>query len=87
MQEIAREICKSVHYHLLDQHNNAGPFYLLFPLRAAYEAFAPASREAGWLQAMMRHIANLSGFEISGKLSSQKPMKYTALRTEYADLA
>jgi hypothetical protein len=34
-QEIAREICKSVHYHILDQHSSAGPFYLLFPLRTA----------------------------------------------------
>ncbi len=30
MQEVAAEICKSVHYHLLDGHNSAGPFYLLF---------------------------------------------------------
>lgn len=87
MQDVAIEICKSVHYRLLDQHSSAGPFYLLFPLRTAYQAFAPASREAAWLQAMMRHIANLSGFEISRKLSSQKPMKYTALKTPYAELA
>jgi hypothetical protein len=85
MQEIATEICKSIHYHLLDEHSSAGPFYLLFPIRKAYRAFAPSSKEAGWLRAIMRHIANLSGFEISRKLSSQKPVKYTAVKTAHVE--
>jgi hypothetical protein len=85
-QEVAIEICKSVHYHLLDHHSSAGAFYLLFPLYMAFQAFAPASREAGWLQAMMMHIANLSGFEISRELRAQTQIKYAASETAYADL-
>jgi len=85
VQEIATEICKSIHYHLLDEHSSAGPFHLLFPIRTAYQAFAPSSKGAGWLRAMMRHIANLSGFEISRKLSSQIPVKYTVVKTAHVE--
>lgn len=68
-QAVATEVCRSVEYHLQDVQSSAGAFFLLFPLKVAYLAFDPASREACWLKVVMSNIADMSGFEISRNLT------------------
>jgi hypothetical protein len=63
-QAIATEICRSAEYHLLEKHSSAGSFFLLFPLRVAYQAFDDRTREKLWLQTIMERITKLSGLEI-----------------------
>jgi hypothetical protein len=52
-QAIATEICRSAQYHLLEEQSSAGAFYLLFPLRVAYQAFEDGDPEKVWLEALM----------------------------------
>jgi hypothetical protein len=41
--DITREICRSIEYHLLGQHENEGSFFLMFPLRIWYVPSHPPS--------------------------------------------
>lgn len=63
-QAIATEICRSAEYHLLEEQGNAGAFFLLFPLRLAYQTFEDGAREKIWLEGLMTRVAELSGWEI-----------------------
>ncbi|CZR65851.1 uncharacterized protein PAC_15751 [Phialocephala subalpina] len=71
-QAVAIEICKSVEYHLAKERRRAGAFFLLFPLRVAWQAFDPADKEALWLQGVMSMIADSTGFEVSRGLTSEQ---------------
>ncbi|KAE9373024.1 hypothetical protein N431DRAFT_503803 [Stipitochalara longipes BDJ] len=71
-QAVATEICKSVEYHLLHPASSAAAFFLLLPLRLAYQTFSPGSKESEWLSGVMRRIADSSGFEISRSLSGKE---------------
>ena len=64
IQVIATEISKSVGYYLSDYCHRAG-VSLLIPLRVAYTAFLPTSRQAKWVDTMIIRIAELNGFDIS----------------------
>ncbi|KUJ11340.1 uncharacterized protein LY89DRAFT_786952 [Mollisia scopiformis] len=70
-QAIAYEICKSVEYLLGAERRRAGAFFLLFPLRVAWQAFNPVDMEAVWLQGIMRIIADSTGFEVSRGLMGE----------------
>ena len=67
---IATEICRTVEYHLAEERNSAGGFFLLFPLTVACQVFEPDSRETKWLGEMMNGVADSSGFEIGRNLSA-----------------
>lgn len=69
-QAIATEICRSAEYHLLGNQSSAGAFFLLFPLRVAYQAFDDSAREKLWLVALMKRVAELSGWEIGRNIGS-----------------
>lgn len=50
-------ICRSVEYHLQSLRQGAGSFYLLFPLRMAYDAVGRDNREIGfWIQDILKQI-------------------------------
>jgi len=68
---IAAEICRSVDYHLLEHQNSAGAFFLLFPLRLAYQTFNEGTNERRWVVGVLEKIAVMSGFEIGRGLSVQ----------------
>ncbi|GME29103.1 hypothetical protein GTA08_BOTSDO07668 [Neofusicoccum parvum] len=58
LYDSATEICRSVDYHLLDCQNGAGSFFLLFPLRMAWQAFGSgASAEAKWVEQVLDNIS------------------------------
>lgn len=69
-QAIATEICRSAEYHLLDDQRSGGAFFLLFPLRIAYQAFEEGAREKQWLEALMQRVADCSGWEIGRNIGS-----------------
>jgi len=71
-QAAATEICKSVEFHLAHPSSSAASFFLLFPLRVAYQTFEPESKEAKWLRGVMTKVADMSGFEISRSLGGQE---------------
>lgn len=68
-QELAIEICKGVEYHLLEERRRAGAFFLMFPLRVAWQAFEPGHPVAIWLEGIMKMIADSTGFEVSRGLA------------------
>ncbi|KAE8445894.1 hypothetical protein EG329_012673 [Mollisiaceae sp. DMI_Dod_QoI] len=76
-RSVAIEICKSVDYHLVDDRRGAGAFFLLFPLRVAWQALHPASPEAVWLKSIMSIIADSTGFEISRGLTRNDVIQAT----------
>jgi hypothetical protein len=65
---VATEICRSVEYHL-DCGNSAGAFYLVFPLRLAWQTFEDGTREKKWCEAVMGRIADRSGWEVGRGLT------------------
>jgi hypothetical protein len=69
---VATEICRSVEYHLLHTASSVAAFFLLFPLRLAYETFKTTSDESQWLSGMMKNIADMSGFEIGRTLGRKE---------------
>ena len=60
---IATEICRSVEYHL-SYGSSAGAFFLIFPLRMAWETFEAGTREKRWCEGVMGIIADVSGWEV-----------------------
>lgn len=58
LYEAATDICRSVDYHLLDFQDGAGSFFILFPLRMAWQAFGSGdSPEAKWVEQVMDGIS------------------------------
>jgi len=52
-------ICRSVEYHLQSMRKGAGSFFLLFPLRMAYDAIGRSNTVIGvWLQNVLQQIHN-----------------------------
>lgn len=50
-------ICRSVEYHLQSMRKGAGSFFLLFPLRMAYDAIGRSNPVIGtWLQNVLQQI-------------------------------
>ncbi|CRG87048.1 hypothetical protein PISL3812_04062 [Talaromyces islandicus] len=50
-------ICRSVEYHLQSMRKGAGSFFLLFPLRMAYDAIGRTNPQIGvWLQSVLQQI-------------------------------
>ena len=64
LEAIAIEICRSADYLL---NSSAGAFFLLFPLRVAYQTLEDETKEKHWLEAIMQRIAEQSGWEIGRK--------------------
>jgi hypothetical protein len=75
-REIALEICRSIEYHMLPIHSNAGSFFTLFPARVAYFAMSRTSREAVWIESILQMVANISGFEVSKTILMEYPGEY-----------
>lgn len=73
-EEIAREICRTVDFHLHKKEHHLGALLLLFPLRVAYKVFEPHSREALWLQGIMFQIADSKGFEMGRHILHDLPL-------------
>jgi hypothetical protein len=71
-QALAIEICKGVEYHLCEERRRAGAFFLMFPLRVAWQAFDPGDPVAVWLEGVMKMIADSTGFEVSRGLSGNE---------------
>ncbi|MCJ1395346.1 hypothetical protein MMC18_009408 [Xylographa bjoerkii] len=74
LEDVAREICRTVEYHLLGFEGRAGGYYLFFPLRIAYHLFEYESAEAKWLRQIMGVIADDSGFELGRHLIELSPI-------------
>jgi hypothetical protein len=52
-------ICRSVEYHIQSMQKGAGSFFLLFPLRMAYDAIGRSNAVIGaWLQNVLQQIQN-----------------------------
>jgi hypothetical protein len=66
---VAIEICKSVEYYLHKERRGGGTFFLLFPLRLAWQTFKPSSTEATWIQGIMEMVADSTAIEISRGLT------------------
>lgn len=73
--EPARDICRSVEYHVRPAHAQAGAFYMLMPVRMAYYALPKWSREARWLASILRKAADASGFELARNLLEDIPIR------------
>ena len=71
LYDSAFEICRSAEYHLAPPHECAGAFFLLFPLRIAYDEFDSCSPVRTWIETFMEHIATRSGFSISRGILQQ----------------
>lgn len=57
---------------MLDESNGAWAFFLLFPLRLAYQRFARGSRVSRWLEDVMERVTDSSGFEIGRSLGGNE---------------
>ena len=80
--ELAVNICRSVEYHLRPKHIQAGAFYILMPARTAYRALPKQSREARWLENILKKIADASGFEIARNMLDIAPTREERLQRE-----
>lgn len=69
-EAIAREICRSVKYHLQGSHRMNGAMMLLLPLRVV-GMFLRDKREKEWLVGITTKIATDYGFQISEGVSSR----------------
>lgn len=69
---VALEICRSIEFHLLGEKTGAGAYFLLFPLRLAYQNFEKGSRVSRWLEGVMARVADSSGFEIGRALGGKE---------------
>ncbi|KZF19234.1 hypothetical protein L228DRAFT_286088 [Xylona heveae TC161] len=64
----AIEVCRGVHYHLLDHQRSAGELFLLFPLRMAWKALGKSTTPQGrWCENMLRCM--VTGEPISAPIS------------------
>lgn len=59
---VATEICSSVEYHL-ECGDNAGAFFIIFPIRIAWQNFEIGSREKDWCESVMQRVAE-SGWDV-----------------------
>lgn len=68
--QIAIEILRTVEYHILDDHESAGAYCVLFPLHIAYKEFEIDTTEAVWGKMVMQKLAETNGLEIGQKIVS-----------------
>ncbi len=73
--EFGLSICRSVEYHLLPKHMQAGAFYILMPARFAYLTLPKQSREARWLEKVLKKIADTSSFELARNVLNNVPIR------------
>lgn len=62
LYDTAMEICRSVDYHLSPPHENAGAYFIIFPLRKARDELPIGSVEHEWVKLVRDVIAKKSGF-------------------------
>lgn len=72
-EDIAREICRMVDYHLPNGLQGICVLQLMFPLRVAHRDFDPFCREATWLRRIMLKIADSEGFEMGRHILDVTP--------------
>ncbi|TVY71553.1 Uncharacterized protein LSUE1_G007601 [Lachnellula suecica] len=79
----AKEICKSVKFHL-NCGDSAGAFFMLFPLR--WQAFGDGTREKKCCEAVIGKIADKSGWEI-GRGPKRDSMRHEGRILEESEIS
>ena len=72
-EDVGREICRAVDYHLLENRHRAGAFYLFFPLRMAYFCFDANADEAIWIRRVLVTVSETGGWEIGRNMLQSLP--------------
>lgn len=65
LYDSAVEILRSVEYHLSPPHDSAGAYFIVFPLRIAWDTLPEGTVEHDWVKTMLQVIAERSGFLFS----------------------
>ncbi|CAG8959955.1 hypothetical protein HYFRA_00012672 [Hymenoscyphus fraxineus] len=68
LQDIAHEFMRSIPYHLLEPHRHGGYFFLMFPLRSAFEVFREGSLEWRYCVKLFNEMAEKGGFLLARRL-------------------
>lgn len=72
LHDAAIEICRSVEYHLSPPHGSAGAFFIIFPLKKAYDVLPSGTAEKEWLEAIITNLATNRGFLFLWGVFSQR---------------
>ncbi|KAI9893275.1 MAG: hypothetical protein M1814_000404 [Vezdaea aestivalis] len=76
--ELAREICRTVDFHLLNYTDSAGMFFMMFPLRIPLIVlgfdYPEEQREKVWLSKVLEHMADVSGLGFARRLGAVVPI-------------
>lgn len=64
-RDSALEIIRSAEYHLTGPHASAGAFYLVMPLKVAWDAMPKDTLERFWIEQVMIGISRESGFKFT----------------------
>ncbi|KAH6676385.1 hypothetical protein B0J14DRAFT_651807 [Halenospora varia] len=68
IQDVAMEFLRMVNYELMEPHQSAGYFQVMFPLRVVFEVFRPGSKEWDYCQRLFIEMAENGGFELSRRM-------------------
>lgn len=72
-EQNALEICRTVDYMVLGEHDCRGAFILVFPLRVAYGNLEGRQDVRQWLQRLLAHISTTKGFQIGEHVLGLSP--------------
>lgn len=66
---MAMEICRSVEYYLTTEGNWDGGFFLILPLRMAYQALELGTPVSLWVRVVLNRIGECYEFESGMKIA------------------